>query len=228
MSWRHVEAAGLLEVKAPSVKAVLLALAHHTNAHSGSCYPSIERLMRFTSLSRRSVQTALRWLESEHLLRTVQTQGRQASLYFLHLPGVDPIDIGGAQPLHPRGATIAPKGRNQCAPIVREQESNDARTEPAPLPAGWKPPEDALEWAARSFQFVDVKAETALFVDNAAKKGETYADPVAAWRNWIRRGEEFAKRDARKEQSRAGASAGNRAGVNAFRQGADRTSRTPA
>ncbi len=220
MSWRHGQAAGLLDLKRPPAKAVLMALAHHANEHTGQCWPDVDRLMQFTALSRRSVQGALRELEVAGVLKTLIGGRGRASLYTLILPGAEAVEqhSKGARPAGYR-APPAFKG----APPAPQQSSNNqnerTRAQGQPLPEGWWPDEQNYSAATKAFTTCDVKHETQLFIDASAKNGELYVNAIAAWKVWLRRGEAYAQRDAKR-----GASGGARAarGGDALRQAAAR------
>jgi len=227
MSWRHTRAAGEWADKRAPVKAVLNALAHHADPYTSRCFPSLERIILFTGLSRRSVQNALRVLEKEKLIVTRQGTGRYVSTYELRLPNCEPIEQNaagrGAQEVRPRGARNDARGAGRAPVTSNNRQENGARSPAAALPSDWWPDEAMLAWADAEFETVDVKAETQLFKDNATKKGETYVDASAAWKVWIRRGETFAIRDkARETTGRRRSGAGNTRGADSLREAAAR------
>jgi hypothetical protein len=53
----------------PACKAVLIGLANHAGPDGKDTFPSEKTLVRYTCLSRRTVQTALRRLEAEGIIR---------------------------------------------------------------------------------------------------------------------------------------------------------------
>lgn len=198
MSWRHSRAAGELPHDRPPSKAVLLALAHHANEYTGKAWPGIQRLMLFTALSKRAVQDALRDLEKLGVVTTVRGGGKRPSVYTLVLPGCDAIAMAPGpevQEMHPPVQDVHPPGAGPAPEQSLNSQRTDARGAAAPLPDKWWPTPELIAWASKHFPSIDVDNETHLFVDNAAKKGETYVDPIAAWKSWCRRGEGFAQRD---------------------------------
>lgn len=218
MSWRHVQAAGLLPIARPPVKAVLLTLAHHANDFTGQCWPDVERIMLFTGLSRRAVQGALRELEQNEFISTSIGGRGRASLYTMQLPGIEPVEQGARAA--PHSAPPAPKG----APPAPQREGNtqgiETRGSPShlqPLPDDWKPSESAMNWAAKHYSHINLTHETAMFKDMSAKKGELYADANAAWKVWIRRTDQL------RGSASGRRSAGPSAGGDALRQAAARS-----
>jgi len=85
--------------------AVLRDLADRAN-DKAACWPSVATIAKSTGYSRRTVQYALRKLETEKLLATRRT-GR-GNLYLLAVPGVQELHPP-AQELRIRGARAAPK-----------------------------------------------------------------------------------------------------------------------
>lgn len=57
---------------APTLKAILVALAYRHNAASGQCNPSVETLAAMTGLSARAVQYGLRELEAAGLIAATE------------------------------------------------------------------------------------------------------------------------------------------------------------
>ena len=61
-----------LKIKDASAKLVLLVLADHYNESTGDCFPSQQRIMDATSLSRATVIRKLKWLEEAGLISRVK------------------------------------------------------------------------------------------------------------------------------------------------------------
>ena len=61
-----------LKIKDASAKLVLLVLADHFNESTGECFPSQQRIMDATSLSRATVIRKLKWLEEAGLISRVK------------------------------------------------------------------------------------------------------------------------------------------------------------
>ena len=122
----------------PAKKLVLLAMAEHANNEGSSCYPSIARLMKETSLSRRSVQTLLRELEkAELLVRVGKARGGRSitTKYALNLDKTSVQNSAGrapfpepkrAQNLHEKGAKFDQK--RECILIEPNTEPFGAVT----------------------------------------------------------------------------------------------------
>ncbi len=92
----------------PGPKLVLVALANHVGHVSGTCFPRVELIAQEASLSIRSVQRHLGWLEKNGFIKIERrfAQGRQTSnIYTLLMPR----KLGGAN--------VTPSA-NQSAGIV--------------------------------------------------------------------------------------------------------------
>lgn len=107
------------DVLTPAERLVLLRLAFHANAEGRSVFPSVASLCRYTGVCRRSVFGALRQLETLGFISTEQAaRAQKTTRRSLNLPAIQqaaPEPRGattapvGVQPLHPTGATTAPK-----------------------------------------------------------------------------------------------------------------------
>ena len=74
-----------------------------------------------------------------------------------------------------------------------------AARRPGRLPEGWEPGEAGMEWAAAAgYSRAEVARETERFRDHHAAKGTVMTDWLAAWRNWMRRSEEFGAASGRR------------------------------
>ncbi|CAM3960973.1 helix-turn-helix domain-containing protein [Kibdelosporangium persicum] len=65
---------------ASTLAITLLALANHAGPDGRDAYPSVDRMMRYTRLSRRTVQRSLRSLEELGLIRPGNTRVRDANI----------------------------------------------------------------------------------------------------------------------------------------------------
>lgn len=65
---------------ASTLAITLLALANHAGPDGRDAYPSVDRMMRYTRLSRRTVQRSLRSLEELGLIRPGNTRIRDANI----------------------------------------------------------------------------------------------------------------------------------------------------
>lgn len=191
MSWRHTRAVGELDLKRPPVKAVLLSLAHHADEYTGQCYPSIARLILFTGLSERAVQSALVEAEQLALIKRDIGRGKKATLYTLTV-GVEPLVMGA----RPAGRGAGPAGRGAGGAPQQSENSHRNRTLSV-VPEDWWPAESAIAQAKKENPDVDVEHETRQFVEYNRGKGTEFANIGAGWRSWINRAKGHAGRGAR-------------------------------
>jgi Helix-turn-helix domain len=98
MGHRHFNAVQLIKLANPSAKSVLNVLAAHANDYTGRCFPTLERIIDYTGLSRRAVQYAIKEIETAGLVKIVRGKRRLASAYELTLPGEPIIDQGQGMP----------------------------------------------------------------------------------------------------------------------------------
>lgn len=94
----------------PTQKLVMLALADWAN-DEGLCWPSIEKLCNKSSLSRRTVQVAIRGLCDMGVLIQEQVSGRGCKYWVrVGVQQMHPCSSGApeAREMHPRGAADAP------------------------------------------------------------------------------------------------------------------------
>jgi hypothetical protein len=132
MSWKDV--ANVLnmskvdDITSPD-RFVLVVLAHHRNGITGECYPSYERLVEMTGLSRDCVRRSLRHLETLGLILTTHGSGRTSNNYVLHIPSrlpespqedflEDVQDIPSKLSESPQGACEKPGAYFQKVPCI--------------------------------------------------------------------------------------------------------------
>lgn len=75
--------------------------------------------------------------------------------------------------------------------------SRGARKRATAPPENFQPSDRALAWQREKYPHIDAAAETVKFVNSHRARGNTFKDLDAAWRNWIIKADEFARRDAR-------------------------------
>lgn len=221
MSWRHIEASIKVDVDA-TTHAILVCLCHHANEFTCRCWPSLERIERFTKFKRRSIQMAIQKLESRGLVEVRRGSNRTSSNYLLKLPGCEPIsqahgasdDKSGEQfdreadedgrnhgvsdDVH--GASGDIHGAGDAPKETREREGNGrtrASSAKVQVPSDWWPTDEQLSKAKKEFPDVDIDRETRQFVRKNLAQGTEFANIGAGWEAWIARGAGFAERDRR-------------------------------
>ena len=112
-TWRSAVVAAADLTSAEKLTALVLSL--HMNEVGDSCFPSVSTLVTKTSLSRRTVQYALRGLEENEWLVCEPGSGKKSSRYTALVPGAHGMHpsypdgvTGGAQDVHRGGARAAP------------------------------------------------------------------------------------------------------------------------
>jgi len=148
----------------PSIKLVLLALAHHANK-AGECQPEIAQIGSMTGLSQPTIWRAMGQLTAMGLVQQVP-KGRSYS-YALTLSSI-----------------IQPEC-NQAIDTIQidsEQKRN--------LPLDWQPDDKLLLWAQERVPHVDTTFETERFKDHFCHikpDRRTARGWDASWRGWLSR-----------------------------------------
>lgn len=197
MSFRHTLAVGLLPIRNPTLKAVLLALAHHAGEYTGRCWPSVDRLALFTGLGRRTVQQALRDAEKLQLV-SIQARHGKPNVYDLTLPKTPAIDqletglkVGGAGDaplLDPTRAADDMGGAGGAPEQSKESTRTSAHANDEINMEQWEPLPDTVEKVMKEERLStqQVTEEARLF-RLACIAGTTPARPDAAFRLWCAR-----------------------------------------
>jgi DNA-binding transcriptional ArsR family regulator len=109
---------------AAALAVTLIALANHAGPDGSEAFPSVERMQRYTRLSRRTVQRALRSLEELGLIRKGNTRVRDARIERAdQRPEVYDLVLSAGL------STGAGTGRQDDAPLTstgRQQSANGA------------------------------------------------------------------------------------------------------
>jgi hypothetical protein len=203
MSTIHVEAALKIELRA-APKAVLMALAYHTNEFSGVAWPGFTRLGKWTGLDERSIRRCIKEIETAGLLTVKRGTGRTSSVYTLTLPDAAATDItdqkrlppealnpGGAQSppsqAVPPGRAESPPREDSAPPKSNEriQDASDARA----IDEDWRPKQSTIERIAKDDGLTgdDLERELRLFVLKNLEAGTPLRNPDAAFRTWCAR-----------------------------------------
>lgn len=91
--WQHTEAAH-------SALVVMLAIADNADDH-GIAWPSVKTIARKGRLTERAIQLAIRSLVAAGELLVYEGQGDYGThLYWLHLPGLDPVPTRRGRYIH--------------------------------------------------------------------------------------------------------------------------------
>ena len=145
----------IFDLEIPSTeKLVLLAMADHARDDGTGCYPSIERLARKTSQSRRGVQGIMRRLENSGLIAPERiSRGRRSTEYRITLDKpnrTQPTLFNQAQPRTPeqRTANLNAPNREPGSPeslrTVLEPSSTAQERRGGPTPSTTEPKQQLL------------------------------------------------------------------------------------
>lgn len=177
---------------------VLFAIADEADDDGTNAYPSIDRIARKSRVNKRTVMRCLQRLEEtgELVVHRPETRGRgHHNTYRVVMRKGDTVspsetarngdtsDAETARNGAPKGA-LDPltHGSNEPDPSTPASTARATRiAEPFMLTPAMH------EWAAENAPTVDVRAETAKFVDHFRGSGGRKVDWLATWRNWMRR-----------------------------------------
>jgi hypothetical protein len=200
-------------------KAVLAYLSHRAD-RIGRCWPGVDTMSREMALSRRSIQSSLRRLEDNNLIRT-QFRKNLTSYYYVLFPGIDkeefrnapgeevgappaPTLFDGVQMATQVGANGDVSGRTTCTQTVKNiKEPLERAGRGTRLPDEFKLSDSDVKLAQDLG--LNIRAVFDKFVDywiaQPGQKG-VKLDWSATWRNWCRntkdRGQDLAPPDKNK------------------------------
>tara|TARA_Y100000310_G_scaffold288078_1_gene313396 strand:+ start:150 stop:797 length:648 start_codon:yes stop_codon:yes gene_type:complete len=158
--------------------ALLSALSTFANK-DGWCWPSGERLGHMVGRSKAWVSDHLRELEDAGVIEISQ-KGRK--LIFRLVYDVQPAELI----VQPAELDVQP-----AEPNNRKNNTKNTLKRARAIPDDFAPSENDIKWWSEQFADVDIKRETAQFIDHAKSKNRLLIDWNAGWRNWIRKAQEF-------------------------------------
>lgn len=174
-----------LKIKDASAKLVLLVLADHYNESTGDCFPSQQRIMDATSLSRATVIRKLKWLEEAGLISRVKRYNN-SDIYSLVFEKsqieTSQIDTFG----------VSQCDTNQKEPLPINKRVKKYRVEDLELD------DDLIQYAKK-------KGEDPYFILEAMKNwseqngGKSYHNLKSAFKSWVLRESKKQKRFTEKK-----------------------------
>lgn len=177
MSIKAVSWAFDQQIDDPMAKLVLIAVADHINESTGDAWPSIERLEKMTSASRRTVQRKLKLLEDDGYLQR-KKRFNDTDLYSLGARGVtvtrgvtqSPLGVSHSHPNHNRTVIINNKLKSQKQLLV-----------------DWSPDDADKQYATDAgLSWEDTAEDIRLWNEQNGNKA-AYASCKAFWQGWVRR-----------------------------------------
>lgn len=177
-------------------KLVMLALADNAN-DEGLCWPSIATIARKCGKGERSVQQALRQLESDGLLTREEVIGKGCKYTLNPRNKCTPAEIAPAQKTTKTPAESAPKPSGTIIPKKGKPSlGKRAHKKPAvPLAEDWYPKplksDGVCAGIVASWSPGRIERELSKFKDHHLRSDQHWSDWDAAWRTWIQRAPEF-------------------------------------
>jgi len=214
VSWIATAAVkGLTDDLTAREKLIMFLLSDYHNEHTGQCNPGHKRFATEALSSRRHLQRVLHSLEQKGFIVILRGGGRQSNQYLLTCLDrsptsvtMSPVTSGGRTPCHPSpDIAVSPQPGHSCVTRTVREPSVEQRTPSLPERGTRKDIDpDFLTDMARAFPTADVQREYATFRDWRSAKGRRFKDDRAAFRNWLRKAEEFAAERKQRGTARAG------------------------
>lgn len=177
--WEHSKSTG-------SDRLVLLAIADAANREGAQSFQSAPSLAKMTGLS---VRTVWRSIDALISLGELSKEGRQGEYQttVYALPGVSVCHSDNLARRDNQGVSAVPKMAAAVPPIGTQphipQKDNPKGSR---LTDDFEPTELMLAWARKNTPNVDVKLETAQFIDHHIAKGTIMKSWERAWQTWMR------------------------------------------
>lgn len=183
MSIKLMSAAWELDIPSTE-KMVLMCLCDFANDDGDHCWPSISTIARKCSKGERTVQVAIRSLETLGFLTTYMRNGTSNSFRLHPRKICTPAKSAPPQKTTETPADSAPKP-------PRTTINNKKRA----IPANWWPEEFGEETKSRAivdgWDSDELAAQVEQFKANHTAKGNTFIDPQAAWSTWVLNSRKF-------------------------------------
>jgi DNA-binding transcriptional regulator GbsR (MarR family) len=180
MSFKRVSAVMDIELSDGLAKWVLVTLAHHENSNTGHCFPSIDRLVKLTGLSRSTVIRCLKKLVDLRLIHKHPDRGKSNHYEFLFEYKVIrknqcQSDTTPVSDRHPN--------REVIKKVVDTEQQKDVWKQ-------WMPSDAEKEILNNEFGEIDHAKEIIKYKKYYATS--TIAVPFKHYRSWCQRVAEFA------------------------------------
>lgn len=205
----------------PAPKLVLLCLADHADK-GGYCWPSLMRLAELTGLDRSTVTRNLSTLVDFGLIerdRSAGGQGKSTRYRLMEQMQDAPVKQLQSAPVEQAQSATVADHKNRCDRSQNrcDRSQEQVRYAPRTIRNPQEPPERAQKrrartlskdfsltvemqaWAREKFPDIDHQKETEKFIDHARANNRKQVDWQAAWRNWIRKADEFSKQRQTKQ-----------------------------
>ena len=191
-----------------AVLRVAIVLGYRLNAKTLQLNPSIKTIATGTGLTARSVYRALNYLQRRGWLHRERGGGRgHRTGYCLDMPETvtpvspfsgsnadSPVTLSSVNPDNPVTERVTPVSSAYKEGTRKGTRKREARKRATPAPESFAITEELRSWVqSNDLCDVDLKAETEKFLDHHRSKGSSFKDWTAAWRNWIRRAEEWGR-----------------------------------
>jgi len=180
MSYKRINASMDIDIVDSLAKWVLVSLAHHENSNSGHCFPSLDRLVKVTGLSRSTVIRCLKKLVDLKLIKKHPDRGKSNHYEFLFEYKVVRFEKKGC---HTDTPLVSHRHPN------RERISKDVGSGVQEVFADWFPSKEQQELLNNEFGEIDHAKEVIKYKKYYAK--ERIAVPFNHYRSWCARIHQF-------------------------------------
>lgn len=187
------------ETDIPSTeKMVLLCLCNFAGDEGGNCWPSVATLATMCSTSERTVQRAIRSLESRGILDTNHRLGTSSKYRINPRQIVTPDKVSPPTQCHLTPDTVSPK----------PSRTTSNKKQKHAMPANWWPEQFGPRTKSRaivdSWSADDLAEHVERFTAHHTKIGNKFECWQAAWSTWVLNTKNFQPRQAPAQQQRGG------------------------
>lgn len=184
------------ETDLPSTeKMVLLCLCNFASDDGGNCWPSVAKLADLCSTSERTVQRAIRSLETRGILDTNQRLGTSSQYRINPRQIVTPVKMTPPTQCHLTPDTVSPKP---------SRTTNNKKHKRA-IPANWWPEEFGPNTKSRrivdSWSEDELATQVEAFTAHHTKVGSKFECWQSAWSTWVINSEKFKPRQTQQRGS---------------------------
>ena len=180
MSFKRVSAVMDIELSDGLAKWVLVTLAHHENSNTGHCFPSIDRLVKLTSLSRSTIIRCLKKLVDLKLIHKHPDRGKSNHYEFLF-----EYKVIRKNQCHTDTTLVSDRHPNR--EVIKKVVDKEQQRE---VWNNWTPSDSEKELLNNQLGEIDHNAEIIKYKKYYAK-AETIVAPFSHYRSWCKRVAEF-------------------------------------
>jgi DNA-binding HxlR family transcriptional regulator len=165
------------DIPDPLAKWLLVVLADHADEDRLQCWPSIDRLVQRTGMSRATVARKLNDLEQSGIIHRDKGNSQRSTLYTL---------LSLREIVSHRDEVVSDRDPNLSKKLSTKKRGA--------VPENWKPSDELIESINESLkENLDHEYETPSFCDYHQSKGNVFASIDKAYWNWCRNSVKYSR-----------------------------------